>query len=66
MDELRSRRDKPSGPLVIFYTDDLTATQKRMEAAGAKIVKTALNLLAVVIFISRIRMDMNWLCGRRA
>jgi hypothetical protein len=27
----------PGGPLVILYTDDLAATQQRIEAAGAKI-----------------------------
>jgi predicted enzyme related to lactoylglutathione lyase len=30
---------KPGGPLVILYADDLAATQKRLEEAGAKIVK---------------------------
>jgi predicted enzyme related to lactoylglutathione lyase len=30
---------KPGGPLVILYADDLAETQKRLEAAGAKIVK---------------------------
>jgi predicted enzyme related to lactoylglutathione lyase len=30
---------KPGGPLVILYADDLAATQKRLEDAGAKIVK---------------------------
>jgi predicted enzyme related to lactoylglutathione lyase len=30
---------KPGGPLVILYADDLAATQKRIEEAGAKIVK---------------------------
>ncbi|WP_275783200.1 VOC family protein [Pararhizobium gei] len=30
---------KPGGPLVILYADDLTATQARLEAAGARIVK---------------------------
>src|SRR5687768_15582639 len=30
---------KPGGPLVIIYADDLAATQKRLEEAGAKIVK---------------------------
>lgn len=30
---------RPGGPLVILYADDLTATQKRIEEAGGKIVK---------------------------
>ncbi|MDF2115570.1 VOC family protein [Roseiarcaceae bacterium H3SJ34-1] len=30
---------KTGGPLVILYADDLAATQKRLEDAGAKIVK---------------------------
>jgi len=30
---------KPGGPLVILYADDLAVTQKRLEEAGAKIVK---------------------------
>jgi predicted enzyme related to lactoylglutathione lyase len=30
---------KPGGPLVILYADDLAATQARLEAAGARIVK---------------------------
>ncbi|MDB5534313.1 MAG: Bleomycin resistance protein [Hyphomicrobiales bacterium] len=30
---------KPGGPLVILYAEDLAATQKRLEDAGAKIVK---------------------------
>ena len=30
---------KTGGPLVILYADDLGATQKRLEEAGAKIVK---------------------------
>jgi uncharacterized protein len=29
----------PGGPLVILYADDLAATQRRLEDAGAKIVK---------------------------
>lgn len=29
---------RPGGPLVILYADDLTATQSRLEAAGARIV----------------------------
>ena len=29
----------PGGPLVILYADDLAATQARVEAAGARIVK---------------------------
>jgi predicted enzyme related to lactoylglutathione lyase len=29
------------GPLVILYADDLAATQERLEAAGARIVKEA-------------------------
>lgn len=29
----------PGGPLVILYADDLAETQKRLEEAGAKIVK---------------------------
>ena len=29
----------PGGPLVILYADDLAATQARIEAAGASIVK---------------------------
>lgn len=29
----------PSGPLVILYADDLAATQRRLEDAGASIVK---------------------------
>lgn len=29
----------PGGPLVILYADDLAATQARLEAAGASIVK---------------------------
>ncbi|MCX7366858.1 MAG: VOC family protein [Alphaproteobacteria bacterium] len=29
----------PGGPLVILYADDLAATQARLEAAGATIVK---------------------------
>jgi predicted enzyme related to lactoylglutathione lyase len=32
---------KPGGPLVILYADDLAATQKRLEEAGARIVKPA-------------------------
>jgi predicted enzyme related to lactoylglutathione lyase len=30
---------RPGGPLVILYADDLAETQKRVEEAGAKIVK---------------------------
>ena len=30
---------KPGGPLVILFADDLAATQERLEAAGATIVK---------------------------
>ncbi|WP_274425027.1 VOC family protein [Chelativorans sp. YIM 93263] len=30
---------KPGGPLVILYADDLAETQRRLEEAGAKIVK---------------------------
>jgi uncharacterized protein len=30
---------KPGAPLVILYADDLDATQKRLQDAGAKIVK---------------------------
>ncbi|MFN7023429.1 MAG: VOC family protein [Pseudorhizobium sp.] len=30
---------KPGGPLVILYADDLAETQKRVEEAGARIVK---------------------------
>jgi predicted enzyme related to lactoylglutathione lyase len=30
---------RPGGPLVILYADDLAETQKRIEEAGAKIVK---------------------------
>ena len=30
---------KPGGPLVILYADDLAETQRRLEAAGAKIAK---------------------------
>jgi hypothetical protein len=30
---------RPGGPLVILYADDLTETQKRLEDAGAQIVK---------------------------
>jgi hypothetical protein len=30
---------KPGGPLVILYADDLAETQRRLEVAGAKIVK---------------------------
>lgn len=30
----------PGGPLVILYTDDLAETQRRVEAAGARIVKS--------------------------
>jgi uncharacterized protein len=30
---------RPGGPLVILYADDLAATQARLEAAGARIVK---------------------------
>jgi predicted enzyme related to lactoylglutathione lyase len=30
---------KPGGPLVILYATDLADTQRRLEAAGAKIVK---------------------------
>ncbi|WP_413736304.1 VOC family protein [Sodalis sp. RH21] len=29
----------PGGPLVIFYASDLPGTQKKLEAAGAEIVK---------------------------
>ena len=29
----------PGGPLVILYADDLAETQRRLEAAGARIVK---------------------------
>jgi predicted enzyme related to lactoylglutathione lyase len=32
---------KPGGPLVILYADDLAETQRRLEAAGARIVKPA-------------------------
>jgi predicted enzyme related to lactoylglutathione lyase len=31
---------KPGGPLVILYADDLEETQRRLEGAGAKIVKS--------------------------
>ena len=31
----------PGGPLVILYADDLEATQRRLEEAGARIVKPA-------------------------
>ncbi len=31
--------DKPGGPLVILYADDLEETQRRLEGAGATIVK---------------------------
>jgi uncharacterized protein len=31
----------PGGPLVILYADDLEATQRRLEDAGARIVKPA-------------------------
>jgi hypothetical protein len=31
--------NKAGGPLVILYADDLDATQRRLEAAGATIVK---------------------------
>ncbi|QEI04695.1 VOC family protein [Pigmentiphaga aceris] len=30
---------RPGGPLIILYADDLAATQQRIEAAGARIVK---------------------------
>lgn len=30
---------RPGGPLVILYADDLAATHKRLEEAGAKIVR---------------------------
>jgi uncharacterized protein len=30
---------RPGGPLVILYADDLAATQQRLEALGANIVK---------------------------
>lgn len=30
---------RPGGPLVIIYADDLAATQRRLESAGARIVK---------------------------
>ena len=30
---------RPGGPLVILYADDLTGTQRRVEAAGATIVR---------------------------
>jgi len=30
---------RPGGPLVILYADDLATTQKRLEEAGAKIIK---------------------------
>jgi predicted enzyme related to lactoylglutathione lyase len=30
---------KPGGPLVILYADDLAETQRRLEAAGATVVK---------------------------
>ncbi len=30
---------RPGGPLVILYADDLEATQRRLEDAGARIVK---------------------------
>ena len=30
---------KPGGPLVILYADDLEATQRRLENAGARIAK---------------------------
>ena len=32
---------RPGGPLVILYADDLAETQRRLEAAGAHIVKPA-------------------------
>ena len=32
---------KPGGPLVILYADDLAETQRRLEGAGARIVKPA-------------------------
>lgn len=32
---------RPGGPLVILYADDLAETQRRLEEAGAKIVKPA-------------------------
>jgi predicted enzyme related to lactoylglutathione lyase len=32
-------KPNPGGPLVILYADDLAATQARLEALGAKIVK---------------------------
>ena len=33
-----SEDPRPGGPLVILYADDLAETQRRLEAAGAKIV----------------------------
>ena len=32
---------RPGGPLVILYADDLADAQRRLEAAGARIVKPA-------------------------
>jgi predicted enzyme related to lactoylglutathione lyase len=32
---------KPGSPLVILYADDLAATQRRIEDAGARIIKPA-------------------------
>lgn len=32
---------RPGGPLIILYADDLVATQKRVEAAGAAITTAA-------------------------
>jgi predicted enzyme related to lactoylglutathione lyase len=34
---------RPGGPLVILYADDLADAQRRLEAAGARIVKPAFN-----------------------
>jgi predicted enzyme related to lactoylglutathione lyase len=34
-----SSRRRSSAPLVILYADDLAETQRRLEGAGAKIVK---------------------------
>jgi predicted enzyme related to lactoylglutathione lyase len=37
--EKAGKSNKAGGPLVILYADDLAATQRRLEGAGATIVK---------------------------
>jgi uncharacterized protein len=49
----------PGGPLVILYADNLGETQRRLEDAGARIVKPAFAFPAADGFISMTWMDMN-------